>query len=117
MRLLLPLLLLAVSFAPACGSDSSNTTSSCEIAGQRLCERACACGVDKCRFVSVADGGGGASISFDSLQKCTDFYVTLGCSGGGSPKIDYAACSAAAVAAVCVDSGTKKGVESPKACQ
>lgn len=72
----------------ACGSSSE---SACKEAGRLLCQKACACGKDRC-VVATQAAAGTATISFDTEAQCTAMYVDLGCSGGGDPSIDYPAC-------------------------
>ena len=105
----------------ACSSESSSSPTggnACQTAGTKYCEKACACGGDKCRFANPpTDGGtGGATISFDNLQKCTDLMVGLGCSGGGKAGFDYAKCSAALDSAACISTSSGKGLVSPPEC-
>jgi hypothetical protein len=111
----------------ACGGSSSSGTSteskgtagsSCEAAGTRLCERACACATDgKCHLAVSSDGGPAASLDFDNPQKCLDLYVGFGCAGGGSATQDYGKCEADVAVAACVPAAGGTAVNVPDACK
>src|SRR4051812_7335209 len=81
----------------ACSSSSSSGGGSpCEQSATAYCERACGCSTDgQCRIVSSSS----ATVTFKSKADCLSLNVTLGCSGGGKPGMDYAKCQSAIGAA------------------
>ena len=119
---------LFFSVVVACGGSSSNGSTtdnsgttpagSCEAAGTRICQRACACATDgKCHVATKTDAGATASLSFDNEQKCRDLYVTFGCFGGGTAGFDYGKCDSAVAAAACVAPAGGSGVLFPDVCK
>ena len=112
----------------ACGSNSSAGSTSdnsgtapagtCESAGTRICERACACATDgKCHIATPMDGGLTGRISFENKEKCLDLYVTLACFGGGEPGLDYGRCDSDVQASSCVASAGSTGILLSDACK
>jgi len=116
----------AVALLLACGSEEENqsntktetapTSTACEAAGTKICERACACATDgQCR-VGTPTPSGNASINFVDEKACRDVYVVLGCWGGGEPGFDYARCDTAMEASSCVDTAGGRGALMPAEC-
>jgi hypothetical protein len=113
----------------ACGSSSSGSGSTtdnsgtapagtCESAGTRICERACACSTDgKCHVATKMDGGSNAAISFDNKEQCLNLYVTFGCLGGGTAGFPYGTCESEVNAAACAPSAGGTGVLLPESCK
>jgi len=106
------LVLACLGFA-GCGDEVGQ----CETAARLMCDKACECGGSACRVASIGDGGASAgSFNFDDRGACLDFFLGLGCAGGGSPDIDYGACGAALSTAMCVSAGGEDALASPPAC-
>lgn len=109
--------ILALGFA---GCSSSGGGGECRAAGRALCQRACDCrdGPECALSSGGADGGGGATLTFDSQADCVGLVVTLGCSGGGDPGVDFGACTSAVAAGMCVTDGAgDSSFQSPTACE
>jgi hypothetical protein len=103
----------------SCGSSSAGSQNSCGATFNALCQRACSCGGGStCNLVEVNDGGASASIDFNTLSDCEGLYgLTCGMPGAVRSDFDYAACTSAAQAAVCVTSpGGGMGVAYPAVC-
>lgn len=115
--LLLPCLCVAAMGCGGRGGDDDDDDSggSCSAAGQAICAAACECRPgDGC---AITDETASASLSFDSEQDCLGLYVTLGCSGGGDPGIDFGACADAMAVAECAGEGEAAGVVGPPECE
>ena len=117
------LLLVVSAAAAACGGSGGgnagggNGQSTCQSTFGSLCQRACDCGAGKCREVVIADSGATASLSWPTLQECSNFYSVFVCgSGSGSAPVDYAACSSAVSAASCAQGVDGPGIALPAAC-
>jgi hypothetical protein len=113
-RLVLIILVAALPLTNiGCGSDDDGGASPCEEAMSKLCQMACDCVEgDGC-----AMGDENASFSLESLDDCRELYISLGCAGGGSDKIDYPACTQALEAeGQCVDSAGGKALTMPEEC-
>jgi hypothetical protein len=76
--------------------------SSCVSAGKRICERACTCGsAPKCKTGFRNAYGSFATFTWSDAPDCEGNYAVSRCKNGGSPTVDYAACTTAVDAAAC----------------
>jgi hypothetical protein len=89
------------------GSDASPTSpaaTSCAATTKALCAKACACaGSGKC---TIAYGGGGASETHDSQEKCETFYSFMVCGDAKYASQYEGGCRAGVDAAQCTSAGS-----------
>jgi len=94
---------------PACSSGTASTSgtggdgaASCASSGKRICERACACGsASKCKTGIPNSFGSFTTLTWSDYGDCEGGYAVSRCKNGGSPAVDYAACTTTVDATAC----------------
>ncbi len=98
--------LLVIALAmPACSgggeSGGSEGPPGCASTGKRICERACACGNSECKTGYANSFGSFTTFTWSDRADCEGAYSVSRCKNGGSPAVDYAACSTNVEATQC----------------
>jgi hypothetical protein len=105
--------LLAIAYLALWVAGCGSSSSPCESANQKMCDKACACPSSdgKCHMKS-----GGITISFTRGSGC--FMASFGCGGSYQNEYDWPACSAALDTAQCTTLAgtTDMAIELPAVC-
>jgi hypothetical protein len=96
----------AVLIVVACssgGGSSDGSKSPCEIAGEKICQKACGCGTNGECITGYDSGFGVTKFTWSDSGDCTAGYSGLACSHKNAGLVDWVACQGAVDPSSCTD--------------